>query len=51
MKYFQKMGVSYVDYRNKYETKCKFPFSSARKRMSVIVEYDNSAHLFIKGAS
>jgi Ca2+ transporting ATPase len=37
LKYFQKMGVNYEDERNKYPTKVKFPFSSARKRMSVMV--------------
>ncbi len=29
----------------------KFPFSSARKRMSVIVNYDNCDVIFVKGAS
>lgn len=27
------------------------PFSSARKRMSVVIDYNGSATLFIKGAS
>ena len=29
----------------------KFPFSSARKRMSVIVNYDNENYIFVKCAS
>ena len=29
----------------------KFPFSSARKRMSVIVNYNNDNMIFVKGAS
>jgi magnesium-transporting ATPase (P-type) len=29
----------------------KVPFNSSRKRMSTIVDYHNSAHVFIKGAS
>ena len=29
----------------------KFPFSSARKRMSVIVDYKNEPYIFVKGAS
>ena len=51
LKYFDKMGVKYEDYREKYDPKVKFPFSSARKRMSIIVQYNDEAHLFIKGAS
>lgn len=45
------MGVDYEEYRNKYEAKAKFPFSSKRKRMSIVVEYKDNVHLFIKGAS
>ena len=51
LKFFKKMGVSYDEYREKYEPKLKFPFSSSRKRMSVVVEYKGDAYLFIKGAS
>lgn len=29
----------------------KFPFSSARKRMSVIVNYQDENYIFVKGAS
>jgi magnesium-transporting ATPase (P-type) len=45
------MGANYEEYRNKYEAKVKFPFSSSRKRMSVVVNYKDGAHLFVKGAS
>jgi P-type Ca2+ transporter type 2B len=51
LKYFEKMGVDYEEYRNKYEPKIKFPFSSSRKRMSIVVDYQDGMHLFIKGAS
>lgn len=39
LKYLEKVGVNYEEYRAKHEAKMKFPFSSARKRMSVIVNY------------
>ena len=29
----------------------KFPFSSARKRMSIITSYKNENYIFVKGAS
>ena len=45
------MGIDYEEYRQKYEVKHKFPFSSSRKRMSIVVNLNDSAHLFIKGAS
>ncbi len=45
------MGVSYEEERGKYATKVKYPFSSARKRMSVVVEHRGENCLFIKGAS
>ena len=51
LKYFQKMNIDYEEYREKYDIKVKFPFSSKRKRMSIIVNYEDNAHLFIKGAS
>lgn len=51
LKYFEKMGVDYEEYRSKYEAKVKFPFSSKRKRMSMVIEYEDNVHLFIKGAS
>jgi P-type Ca2+ transporter type 2B len=51
LKYFEKMDVKYEDYRENYEVKHKMPFSSSRKRMSIVVNYKENAHLFIKGAS
>lgn len=46
-----KVGVDYEKYRSKYEARMKFPFSSARKRMSVIVSYKGDNYIFVKGAS
>lgn len=51
LKYFQKMGIDYESIREIYPTKSKFPFSSARKRMSVIADFKNESHIFVKGAS
>lgn len=45
------MKVNYEDYRKQYEPKVKFPFSSSRKRMSIVINYQDNAHLFMKGAS
>ena len=47
----EKVGVNYEEYRTNYEPKMKFPFSSARKRMSVIVNYQGENMIFVKGAS
>lgn len=46
-----KVGVNYEEYRKNYEAKMKFPFSSARKRMSVIVNFKGENYIFVKGAS
>lgn len=51
IKYFEKMNVGFQTYRDMYEVKHKFPFSSSRKRMSVVVNYKDNASLFTKGAS
>jgi Ca2+ transporting ATPase len=51
LKYLDKVGVDYEKYRGQYEAKMKFPFSSARKRMSVIVSYKGDNMIFVKGAS
>jgi Ca2+ transporting ATPase len=37
LKYLQKMNIKYADYREKYPTILKYPFSSSRKRMSILV--------------
>ena len=51
LKYMEKVGVDYEVYRKNYEAKMKFPFSSARKRMSVIVNFQGENYIFVKGAS
>lgn len=45
------MGINYEEIREKNEPKLKYPFSSSRKRMSVIVDLKGDAHIFVKGAS
>jgi magnesium-transporting ATPase (P-type) len=45
------MNVNYETIREKNEPKLKYPFSSSRKRMSVILDYKGESHIFIKGAS
>lgn len=47
----EKVSVNYEEYRSTYEAKMKFPFSSARKRMSVIVDFKGENYIFVKGAS
>ncbi len=51
LNFMEKNGYVYETYRQKYQTKLKYPFSSARKRMSVICEHDGNNTLFVKGAS
>ena len=51
LKYITKVGVNYTEYREKYQPLFKYPFSSARKRMSVIVEIKEKNYIFVKGAS
>lgn len=45
------MGVDYEEYKNQFDIKFKMPFSSTRKRMSIVFEHKGKASLFIKGAS
>jgi magnesium-transporting ATPase (P-type) len=45
------MGVEYNTERSLYKIELKYPFSSARKRMSVITDFNGHKCLFIKGAS
>lgn len=47
----EKMGFNYEELREKYPAITKFPFNSKRKRMSILVKYENSELLFLKGAS
>lgn len=51
MKYFKRMGIKSEEYKDKFDIKMKMPFSSARKRMSIVIQYQDRATLFIKGAS
>lgn len=45
------MGINSEDYKGKFDIKLKMPFSSSRKRMSIVVQYKDNATLFMKGAS
>ena len=45
------IGVNYTEYRERYQPLFKYPFSSARKRMSVVVEMKDRNYIFVKGAS
>ena len=40
-----KLSVDYNEYREKY------PFSSSRKRMSIVLNIADDQYLFVKGAS
>lgn len=46
-----KLGVNYSEYREKYPTLLKYPFSSSRKRMSVVLTRNFDNYLIVKGAS
>lgn len=45
------MQINYQTIRDKYPIILKYPFSSARKRMSSVIELKGQKILFIKGAS
>lgn len=45
------MGFNYEEIREKYPTLLKYPFSSKRKRMSSLVEFQSKKMLLVKGAS
>jgi magnesium-transporting ATPase (P-type) len=47
----KKLGVNYSTYRETYPTILKYPFSSSRKRMSVLLKSGSENYLFVKGAS
>ena len=51
LNFMEKTGNTYESYRELYPTKLKYPFSSARKRMSVVIDYKGENTLFVKGAS
>lgn len=39
LKYFKRMGINSEEYKSKFDVKLKIPFSSSRKRMSIVVEH------------
>jgi len=45
------MGIDYQQFRDSHEPRLKMPFSSSRKRMSVVLEHEGALCLFTKGAS
>ena len=51
LKYMRKCDVNYRKYREMYEPLFKYPFSSARKRMSVVLQYQDCQYILVKGAS
>jgi Ca2+ transporting ATPase len=51
LKFMAKLGVNYSAYREMYPTTLKYPFSSSRKRMSVLLNRNSEKYLFVKGAS
>jgi Ca2+ transporting ATPase len=51
LKYMKRCGIEYRKYRESHPTMFKYPFSSARKRMSVVLEYNGSQIILVKGAS
>ena len=51
LKYLTKMDIDIEKYRSQFEIVRKVPFNSGRKRMSIILNYKDELHLFIKGAS
>lgn len=54
LEFIERCGFKYQDLRKKYKVKDKFPFSSARKRMGIIIELvpgSNNYVIFEKGAS
>lgn len=51
LKLVEQMQLNYQAIRDKYQIVLKFPFSSARKRMSSVIELRDRKTLFIKGAS
>ena len=45
LEFTDKCGFLYEEYRNKYTAELKFPFSSSRKRMGVVVNIDGKKTL------
>lgn len=51
LKFLMKTKYDYREIRKEYEEIRKFPFSSARKRMSIIINVDGKKRMLVKGAS
>lgn len=52
LEFIERCGFNYEKERERYSVSAKFPFSSQRKRMSVVIEMDNGKRrLVTKGAS
>ena len=52
LEFVEKCGVNYEEHRVMYTDSLKFPFSSARKRMSMVINLDGERkRLVSKGAS
>ena len=51
LKFMDRCGLSIKEHREVNEVVQNFPFSSSRKRMSVIVNENGKRVMYIKGAS
>ena len=51
LEFVEKCNVNYDEHRSMYQDSLKFPFSSARKRMSMVIDIGGSKRLVSKGAS
>jgi magnesium-transporting ATPase (P-type) len=51
IKLLEQLGFNYEQLREKHPTLLKYPFSSKRKRMSSLVEFNGKKMLLVKGAS
>ena len=51
LKFIEKTGVNYENFREQYPSLLKFPFSSKRKRMSTVLNWKGDNVILVKGAS
>lgn len=51
LKFLMKTKYDYRDIRKEYEEIKKYPFSSARKRMSIVINVNGTQRILVKGAS
>lgn len=51
LKFVKRCGIDYRAVREEHPTILKYPFSSARKRMSVVLENKGNQLILVKGAS